>query len=84
MSGATKLCRSSTNSLLPEHAEKIIRRRAYQLYEEHGHQDGHAEEDWLHAEAEVLGTVLRRGVTELELCNVHSWEAKGHGRRFLD
>jgi Protein of unknown function (DUF2934) len=46
---------------LPEHSEKIIRRRAYELYEKRGRQDGHAEEDWLRAEAEVLGTLLRRG-----------------------
>jgi hypothetical protein len=31
------------------------------LYEQRGCQDGHAEEDWAHAEAEILGTVLRRG-----------------------
>jgi Protein of unknown function (DUF2934) len=52
------------NSFLPEHAEKIIRRRAYQLYVQRGRKDGHAEEDWLQAEAEVLGTILRRGITE--------------------
>ena len=35
-------------------AEKI-RLRAYQLYEERGRIDGHASDDWLQAEAEVLG-----------------------------
>lgn len=44
----------------PVSAEQIIRRRAYELYEKRGCEDGHAEEDWLHAEAEVLGTVFRR------------------------
>ncbi len=44
----------------PRPAEHIIRQRAYELYEKRGHEDGHAEEDWLHAEAEVLGTVFRR------------------------
>jgi hypothetical protein len=52
------------HSQLPEHAAKIIRRRAYELYEKRGRQDGHAEEDWQRAEAEVLGTLLRRGGTE--------------------
>jgi hypothetical protein len=52
------------HSHLPEHAAKIIRRRAYELYEKRGRQVGHAEEDWLRAEAEVLGTLLRRGRTE--------------------
>lgn len=48
----------------PVHAETIIRRRAYELYEKRGCQDGHAEEDWLQAEAEILGTVFRRAQTE--------------------
>lgn len=46
---------------LPAHLESIVRRRAFELYEQRGCQDGHAEEDWAHAEAEILGTVLRRG-----------------------
>ena len=31
-----------------------IRCRAYELYEEHGRSDGHALEDWVRAEAEIL------------------------------
>ena len=31
-----------------------IRCRAYKLYEERGKTEGHALEDWLHAEAEIL------------------------------
>lgn len=46
---------------LPAHLKSIIRRRAFELYEQRGRKDGHAEEDWAHAEAEILGTVLRRG-----------------------
>ena len=34
--------------------ETLIRARAYELYEQCGKEDGHAEEDWLSAEAEVL------------------------------
>ena len=34
--------------------EKKIRLRARQLYEERGQQDGHAVEDWVQAESEVL------------------------------
>jgi hypothetical protein len=45
---------------LPVHVEQIIRRRAYELFEQRGRADGHAQEDWLCAEAEVLGTVFRR------------------------
>jgi Protein of unknown function (DUF2934) len=33
--------------------EERIRIRAYELYEERGKRDGHALEDWLHAEAEL-------------------------------
>jgi hypothetical protein len=47
-------------SSLPLHMEQIVRRRAYELYEQRGGGDGHAEEDWLHAEAEIVGTTLRR------------------------
>ncbi|MGD1079687.1 MAG: DUF2934 domain-containing protein [Candidatus Sulfotelmatobacter sp.] len=33
--------------------EQEIRRRAYALYEERGHEDGHDVDDWLRAEADV-------------------------------
>ena len=33
--------------------EGAIRARAYELYEQRGREDGHAEEDWLRAEQEV-------------------------------
>jgi Protein of unknown function (DUF2934) len=45
----------------PEYVERIIRRRAYELYRQRGRQDGHAKEDWLRAESEILGTILRKG-----------------------
>lgn len=35
--------------------EERIRARAYQLFEERGEELGHDLEDWLQAEAEVLG-----------------------------
>ena len=38
-----------------ELTEEIIRVRAYQLFEQHGCQHGHDMEDWLQAEAEVMG-----------------------------
>ncbi len=34
--------------------EERIRRRSYELFEQRGRQDGHALDDWLQAEAEVL------------------------------
>jgi hypothetical protein len=35
--------------------EERIRRRAYELYEQRGRIDGFALDDWLQAEAEILG-----------------------------
>jgi hypothetical protein len=34
--------------------EEQVRARAYQLYEERGRHEGHSDEDWQQAEAEVL------------------------------
>jgi hypothetical protein len=39
--------------------EEEIRRRAYELYEERGREDGHDLDDWLRAEAEVKGTAAK-------------------------
>ena len=39
--------------------EEEIRRRAHELYEERGREDGHDMEDWLRAEAEITGTGVR-------------------------
>jgi len=36
-------------------AEEKIRVRAYELYEQRGMIDGHALDDWLQAEAEIVG-----------------------------
>lgn len=47
-------------SSAPVPIEELIRRRAYEFYEERGRQDGYAQEDWLRAEAEVVGTVMGR------------------------
>ena len=39
-----------------ELTEEYISLRAYELFEEHGRTHGHDLEDWLQAEAEILGT----------------------------
>jgi DUF2934 family protein len=39
--------------------EEQIRTRAYELYEAHGHEDGHDQEDWFEAEAEITGRAER-------------------------
>ena len=39
-----------------ELTEEIIRRRAFQLYKQRGFEAGHDLDDWLQAEAEIMGT----------------------------
>ena len=39
--------------------EEEIRLRAYELYEERGRKHGHDLDDWVRAEAEVTGSVVR-------------------------
>jgi Protein of unknown function (DUF2934) len=39
--------------------EEEIRRLAYQLYEDRGRKHGHDLDDWVRAEAEVTGSVVR-------------------------
>ena len=39
--------------------EEDIRRRAYELYERRGREDGHDLDDWLRAEAEITGTAVK-------------------------
>lgn len=38
---------------------EAIRRRAYELYEQRGRQDGFHEQDWLQAESEILSSRSR-------------------------
>jgi Protein of unknown function (DUF2934) len=38
----------------PQELEHQIRMRAHELYEERGREDGHEEEDWFRAEAEIM------------------------------
>lgn len=50
--------RSEPTSKIPDPIalEEQIRLRAYALYEARGREDGHELDDWLQAEAEILGT----------------------------
>lgn len=57
--------RSSDQGSL-ELMEEYIRVRAYQLFEERGRQNGHDVEDWLEAEAEILGRRSSSKVAVLE------------------
>ncbi len=39
--------------------DEEIRRRAFELYEQRGRQDGHDMDDWLRAEAEVTRSAVK-------------------------
>lgn len=41
-------------NIVPINLDDEIRRRAYELWEQHGHESGHDEEHWLVAEREIL------------------------------
>jgi hypothetical protein len=50
----TPLLTPETQTIEPHpNIEEEIRRRAYELYEARGRQDGHDVDDWLRAEAEI-------------------------------
>ena len=55
-SGIDPLAKDLENARVAEHPgmEEEIRRRAYELYEERGRQEGFHEEDWVRAETEIL------------------------------
>ena len=46
---------------LPDPLEDIIRKRALEIYERQGKQDGHELDDWLEAEREVLEAAAKAG-----------------------
>jgi hypothetical protein len=48
-----------SEQLNPEQQERI-RRRAHQIYEEQGREEGHALNHWLQAKAEVVNEVVNR------------------------
>jgi hypothetical protein len=39
--------------------QERIRERAYELYEQHGREDGHDCDDWLQAESEITGKRMK-------------------------
>lgn len=52
---------NTSNNQLDEQFQDIharVSERAYALYEEHGREDGHALENWLEAEQQVLNQSL--------------------------
>jgi Protein of unknown function (DUF2934) len=64
MPGNIKGSRSHLGSL--ELTEEIIRMRAYHLFEQRGSRHGSDLDDWLQAEAEVMGKKLNTSGDEAE------------------
>ncbi len=50
-----------------ELTEEIIRMRAYELFEQRGQQHGYDLEDWLQAEAEVVGKKPSLSADQMQL-----------------
>ena len=49
-----KAISGSSPFLVPINLDEEIRRRAYELWEQHGRESGHEDEHWLIAEREIL------------------------------
>ncbi len=52
--------RKELNPARSHHLEEQIRKRAYEIYETRGREDGHDTEDWLRAEQEVASRETRK------------------------
>lgn len=53
-----KTRREKQQKLMVQAVERKVRSRAQQLYETRGQVDGHALEDWVQAESDVLGNSI--------------------------
>ena len=51
----TKTRRQKQQQLMVQMVERKVRSRAQQLYETRGREEGHALQDWVQAESEILG-----------------------------
>lgn len=54
-----KLGRTSNPSMSTEDLNKLIAKKAYELYEKRGRKAGHSTDDWLEAERIVKGKFCR-------------------------
>ena len=53
-----KTRRKKQQKLMVQAVERRVRSRAQQIYEDRGQAEGHALEDWVQAESEVLGNSI--------------------------
>ena len=54
-----KLGRSSNPSMTKEDIQKLVEKKAFELYEKRGKKCGHAIDDWLEAERIVKGKLSK-------------------------
>ncbi len=54
-----KLGRSSNPTMSKEDLNKLIEKKAFELYEKRGRKSGHATNDWLEAERIIKGKLSR-------------------------
>ena len=59
MKAKAKEALTLVSSETPNKVEDQISRRAYEFYEARGRENGHDVEDWLRAEAEVVGSTTK-------------------------
>ena len=55
----TKKAPTLVRTAPPKNIEEQIRRRAYELYEARGREDGRDWEDWFRAESEITGKAAK-------------------------
>ncbi len=51
--------RNTSKMPYPHHVEEKIRKRAYELYEARGREDGHDVDDWVRAEQDITNRDAR-------------------------
>ena len=54
MNQQTPISRWETDTTFSMDPQQLIRRRAFEIYEQRGREDGHDLDDWLQAEAEIF------------------------------
>ena len=55
----TKKTPTPITAVPQKNIEERIRRRAYEIYEERGREEGHVLDDWLQAEAEITSKAAK-------------------------
>jgi hypothetical protein len=53
MNAQTPVSETETQTTLAIDPQEQVRRRAFEIYEQRGREDGHDLDDWLQAEAEI-------------------------------